>query len=124
MKKNMWCHFEHEGHKISIHFSTWSGKEVVYVDDHPVSEKRNVLRLTSKHTFMIREQEFSLELEVENPFSYKAQTRLKKGNEVIGTQSTSMFKERKVIMYFIFGLIAGLFFGVYVGRLVGQALFG
>ena len=87
MKKGLWCHFDYEGHHIAVHFSIWSGKEVIYVDDHPVSDKRNVLRFTSRHNIEIDGKPLVIELEVENPFIYRVEVRLKKGARTLKRQS-------------------------------------
>jgi hypothetical protein len=53
MRKGFWFYFEHQGHDISVHGSAWSGKETIYVDNHPVSDKRNLTSFTGKHDFVI-----------------------------------------------------------------------
>ena len=78
MKQGLWCHLQHEGHNIAVHCSLWSGKEVVYVDDHPVSEHRNLFRFTGRHALRLNNQDYTLEVEVENPFTYRTEVRLKK----------------------------------------------
>jgi hypothetical protein len=67
MRQGLWCHLQHEGHNIAVHCSLWSGKEVVYVDDHPVSEHRNLFRFTGRHALRLNKQDYTLEVEVENP---------------------------------------------------------
>ena len=78
MRQGLWCHLQHEGHNIAVHCSLWSGKEVVYVDDHPVSEHRNLFRFMGRHALRLNNQDYTLEVEVENPFTYRTQVRLKK----------------------------------------------
>jgi hypothetical protein len=53
MRKGFWFYFEHQGHDISVHGSAWSGKETIYMDNHPVSDKRNLTSFTGKHDFVI-----------------------------------------------------------------------
>lgn len=45
-------YFEHNGHSIVVWFSTYSGKEKVYVDDELVSDARS-WRLSNKHVISI-----------------------------------------------------------------------
>lgn len=53
MKNGFWFYFEHEGNDVSVHGSAWSGKEVVYLNNHPVSIKRNLFSRKSTHVFSI-----------------------------------------------------------------------
>jgi hypothetical protein len=53
MKNGFWFYFEYEGNDISVHGSAWSGKEVVYVNNHPVSIKRNIFSRQSTHHFSV-----------------------------------------------------------------------
>jgi hypothetical protein len=124
MKKNMWCHFEHEGHRISIHFSTWSGQETVYVDDHPVSQKRNLLRFSSSHLIEIDDQQYSVELEIENPFTYKALARLKKGARTLQQQQTSFFEGKHAVLSLVGFFCMCLVLGYGVGKVVGYYAIG
>jgi hypothetical protein len=124
MKKGLWCRFDYEGHHIAVHFSIWSGKEVVYVDDHPVSYKRNLLRFTSRHNIDIEGKPHVIELEVENPFIHRVEVRLKKGASTLKRQSTALFGANKKTALVLLSLFSGfLVFGGFTGYLIGRMLF-
>ena len=107
MRQGLWCHLQHEGHDIAVHCSLWSGKEVVYVDDHPVSEHRNLFRFTGRHALRLNDQDYTLEVEVENPFTYRTEVRLKKGARTVKRESTSMLSRNNSLFKNI-AVIAGI----------------
>ncbi len=107
MRQGLWCHLQHEGHDIAVHCSLWSGKEVVYVDDHPVSEHRNLFRFTGRHALRLNDQDYTLEVEVENPFTYRTEVRLKKGARTVKRESTSMLSRDNSLFKNI-AVIAGI----------------
>ncbi|NDW15370.1 hypothetical protein GTQ48_07545 [Alteromonas genovensis] len=107
MRQGLWCHLQHEGHDIAVHCSLWSGKEVVYVDDHPVSEHRNLFRFTGRHALRLNNQDYTLEVEVENPFTYRTEVRLKKGARTVKRESTSMLSRNNSLFKNI-AVIAGI----------------
>ena len=107
MKQGLWCHLQHEGHNIAVHCSLWSGKEVVYVDDHPVSEHRNLFRFIGRHVLRLNNQDYTLEVEVENPFTYRTEVRLKKGARTVQRESISMLSRNNSLFRNI-AVIAGI----------------
>ncbi|MGB3725254.1 MAG: hypothetical protein WA981_05765 [Glaciecola sp.] len=122
MKKNLWCHLSHNGHHIAMHFSMWSGKEVVYVNDHPVSEKRNLLKFTGRHTIELDNAPHVVELEVLNPFTYHVELRLKKGARTLASKNTHLLKAnkraaRQLAGFFITCCIVGGLAGLLTARL-------
>jgi hypothetical protein len=107
MRQGLWCHLQHEGHNIAVHCSLWSGKEVVYVDDHPVSEHRNLFRFMGRHALRLNNQDYTLEVEVENPFTYRTEVRLKKGARTVQRESISMLSRNNSLFKNI-AVIAGI----------------
>jgi hypothetical protein len=125
MKKDLWCHFDYEGHHIAVHFSIWSGKEVVYVDNHPASDKRNILRFTSRHNIEIDSKPLVIELEVENPFTYRVEVRLKKGARTLKRKSNALFVANKKTFLVLLSLFAGfIVIGGLTGYFIGRMLVG
>jgi hypothetical protein len=116
MKKHNWCHLEYEGHRIAAHFSAWSGKEIIYVDDHPVSETRNLLRFISKHPIELNKVPFTVELEVLNPFTAAVELRLKKGARTVAKKNQRILQKKTLVS--IFGFFAAFAF---VGFVAGIA---
>jgi hypothetical protein len=110
MRQGLWCHLQHEGHNIAVHCSLWSGKEVVYVDDHPVSEHRNLFRFMGRHALRLNNQDYTLEVEVENPFTYRTEVRLKKGARTVQRESISMLSRNNSLFknIAVIGCIAAL----------------
>lgn len=122
MKKHLWCHLEYEGHRIAVHFSAWSGKEIVYVDDHPVSEKRNLFSFTGRHPITLNNVPYTVELEVENPFTAKIELRLKKGARTVARQNKRLLKANKssmvsILSVFAIAMLVGFAFGYLVPKL-------
>jgi hypothetical protein len=123
MKKDLWCHFDYEGHHIAVHFSIWSGKDVFYVDDHPISDKLNILRFTSRHNIEIDCKPLVIELEVENPFTYRVEVRLKKGARTLKRQSNALFAANKKTFLVLLSLFAGcIVIGGLTGYIIGRML--
>ena len=110
MRQGLWCHLQHEGHNIAVHCSLWSGKEVVYVDDHPVSEHRNLFLFMGRHALRLNNQDYTLEVEVENPFTYRTEVRLKKGARTVQRESISMLSRNNSLFknIAVIGCIAAL----------------
>lgn len=117
MKKSCWCHLEYEGHQIAVHFSIWSGKEIVYVDDHPVSEKRNLLSFTSKHEISIDKVPYIVELTIENPFTYSAEVRLKKRNRTV-SKTNQRYVNKNSLKKVLFFILASVGAGFTIGFLL------
>lgn len=125
MKKHLWCHLEYEGYRISVHFSAWSGKEVVYIDDHPVSEKRNLLSFTGKHAIVLNKVPYTLELELINPFTYRVELRLKKGaRTIIRKQHSSIGASKKSLIYASVFVSCFMIFGFAFGYIFSKLFVG
>ena len=106
MKKHLWCHLEYEGHRIAAHFSAWSGKEIIYLDDHPVSEVRNLTSFTGTHPIKIEDVQYMVELEIENPFTLKVELRLKKGARTVARANKRFLKINKKTILSLLGFFA------------------
>ena len=121
MHSDLWCHLEYEGHKIAVQFSIWSGIETVYVDDHPVSQTRNLLRFKGDHPIVMDDKQFTIQIEVENPFTYKSEIRLKKGARTLLRKNVQLVgtKTNKQGFQFLLGFIAGF---IIIGGLTGLLL--
>lgn len=126
MKQGLWCRLQHEQYQIAVHCSLWSGKEVVYVNDHPVSIKRNIFRLMGKHHITLGGKPFTIEIDVENPFTYKIEVRLKKGPRTIERETVALFTQKKPLVQGLafIGVCAlvGIVFGYFAGKLYVMGL--
>jgi hypothetical protein len=119
MKKGIWVYFDFQSHHIAVHIPPFSGKETVYIDDHPVSEKRNLLSFKGKHAIKIDGQPYSLEIVLENPFTYKTEVRLKKGARTLQIQTTHLLTTSKNTLVYVLTFLAGF---IVIGGLTGYLL--
>lgn len=120
MKKGLWVNLDFKHHHVAVHCSVWSGKEVVYVDNHPVSEKRNLTLFASEHAIEIDGEPFLVNIEIENPFTLKTEVRIKKGARTLSRQSNSMSGAN---ISFFYSFIAGfIVIGGLTGYLLGKLL--
>ncbi len=124
MRKGLWSHFDYEGHHIAVHFSIWSGKEVVYVDDHPVSEQRNLLRFLGRHPIEIDGKPLTVELELENLLTHRVEVRLKKGARTLQSQSKALLGANKNTAILLLSLAGFMVVGGLTGYLIGRVLVG
>ncbi len=61
--KGYWFYFQDGDDEIAVFGSGWSGKEIVYFNDNPVSECRNV-KFKSTHEFVANEKNYRVVYEV------------------------------------------------------------
>ena len=69
MRKGFWFYFKHKGNDISVHGSGLTATETVYVNNHPVSIKRNFIHFISKHSFVHDGTSYDIEINVKGIFS-------------------------------------------------------
>ncbi|WP_339721180.1 hypothetical protein [uncultured Paraglaciecola sp.] len=75
IKEGFWFFFEDEGIEITANASTFSGKETVYVNDNPVSEKRSYGTL-SLHNFQYNGKHYRVKFDVLNIWTQKVECTL------------------------------------------------
>ena len=122
MKKGLWCYFDYEDHHVAVHFSNWTGKELVYIDDHPVSEKRNFLLFTSRHDIEINGKPLVVELE---SLSFSVEVRLKRGVRALQGQTIRPFGTNKnILVVMLSSLAAFMIIGGLTGYFIGRMLVG
>jgi hypothetical protein len=123
MRKGIWVYFDFQSHRIAVHMSVLSGKETVYIDDHPVSDKRNLLSFKGKHAIEVDGQPLTIEIELENPFTFKTEVRIKKGARTLQTQTTHLLTASKNSLMYVITLLAGFVaMGGLTGYLLGKLL--
>ncbi|AKS41578.1 hypothetical protein WM2015_1204 [Wenzhouxiangella marina] len=125
--------FDVDGKTISIWASSWTGREIVRVDDaageRVVSDKRS-FRFTTPHEFKLGDSEYRIEVNVN--FG-RAEFRLYKDGVLIDSDCISQQPLRfdpvtgkldwghllkKAVLPILAGLVAGLAFGYLIGSLV------
>ena len=126
MRQGFWFYFTHNGHDISVHGSAWSGKESVYVNNHPVSIKRNLMSFTGEHHFEHDGVKYKVKITVASILRGQIVTELYADGELAGKESLAMTpnehdanytKKSRItfiaifVGFFLVGMAAG-YFGV------------
>ncbi len=128
MRKGFWFYFKHKGNDISVHGSGLTATETVYVNNHPVSIKRNFIHFISKHSFVHDGVSYDVEINVKGIFSKdrNMSVTLFADGELVNVE-TYAFKPNKGGLEFVkedawkiilafSGLVAiGYFVGYFVG---------
>ncbi|WP_235312412.1 hypothetical protein [Paraglaciecola algarum] len=60
IRNGYWFYFEVDGLDIAAHGSAYSGLEIVYINDNPVSEKRNLFSTNGTHVFQHQGKEYKV----------------------------------------------------------------
>lgn len=121
MRKGYWFYFEHEGHDISVHGSAWSGKEAVYVDNHPVSDIRNLTSLTGEHHFVIDNNQYHLTIKMTSILRGTMEVTLRCNDKIVGVESKSYATKtngKKVIKELLILMAAGAVVGYLFARFI------
>ncbi len=117
-KNGFWFFFNHKGHEIVVFCSAVSGKEIVYVDEEEVSNKRS-LRMSTLHSFEIEGEPLSIEVTLLSLLTTDVRCVLFVGKEKVAEERKSI--SLKVGKYKLAGKKALLFYFAcgFVGGLVG-----
>jgi hypothetical protein len=121
MRKGYWFYFKHEGHDISVHGSAWSGQETVYVDNHPVSDIRNLTSLTGEHHFVIDNNQYHLTIKVTSILRGTIEVTLRCNDEIVGVESKSYVAKtngKKFTKELLILMAAGAVVGYLVGSFI------
>ncbi|MBT1451528.1 hypothetical protein KJ365_11615 [Glaciecola sp. XM2] len=127
MRKGFWFYFEHEGHDISVHGSAWSGKETVYVDNHPVSDKRNLWSFRGDHDFTIDERQYRVRIVLEEVLRGTVSATLFCNREEIAKESKSYLTKqssKKMFIQLLGWVAVGAMFGYLTGRYIVPMITG
>lgn len=114
IKDGFWYFFEDDGIEIAVNVSAFSGKETVYVNDNPVSEKRSYSFL-SLHNFQYKGKHYRVKCDVINIWTQKIECSLSINGKVQFTET------KAYITGGILGFIKLLAFWIAVGATVGIA---
>ncbi len=128
--KGYWFYFQDGDTEIAVHGSAWSGRETVYVNDNPVSDKRVLHKLKSEHKFTHNGKEYRVVFDVTNPLTGAIECSLYSGytGRKLLAKQTKAFIEKgnksvwvTLLTLFLIGAGVGalmVFAGVYVGRML------
>ena len=106
--------FEIDEHKIHAHGSAKSGKELVYINDKKIAEKRSFGR-KSILNFVLDENKYEIEFNMVNLLSGELHCSLIKNGTHIRTQKKALKKlyqigsKRTLLWLFLIGSLAGYF---------------
>jgi hypothetical protein len=115
-RNGFWFFFNHKGHEIVVFCSAMSGKEIVYVDEEEVSNKRS-LKMSTQHHIEIEGDSLCVEVRLMSLLSTDVQCTLLKDNDVIAKEQKSIpFKvgkhemtgKKAILFYFACGFVGGL----------------
>ena len=111
--KGYWFYFENGDDEIAIFASGWSGKEVVYFNDNPVSESRN-FRFTSVHKFTKNSVRYKIVYKVVSMLTGEVHCELHINNNLIDEQTKAVVARGSakkawltILGYFGVGMIFG-----------------
>lgn len=114
-----WFYFQDEGTDIAVHGSAWSGKETVYVNDNPVSDKRALLSCVSEHEFTHGAHDYKVRYEVTSLMCGALECSLFKDGTLLASQKKAYIEKNKnTWMKVLFLFFAGFGFGSAVASLV------
>jgi hypothetical protein len=129
LRKGYWFYFEDAGLKITAFGSGFSGKEIVYINDEIVSEKRNY-RFKSTHYIQHNGARYKVSFEMKNMITGELICSLTKNNELLHTESKAYISNKNgsgyktLLWIFLIGLVAGIGFfsaGIWIGKMLAGA---
>ena len=108
-----WFYFNDGDTDIAVHGSAWSGKETVYVNDNPVSSKRELLKTVSEHQFVHSGHQYQVRYHITSLMRGDLQCEVFKDGELLASQSKAFVSSSKrswlnIVKMFGVGFIFGL----------------
>jgi hypothetical protein len=110
MKNGYWFYFEHAGNDISMHGSAWSGKETMYVNNHPVSMQRKLFGRLSQHYFTVGDIQYRAEVYLAKFATGEVQVSLYADDVLVAKESKAYLpnaKQKPSIWVIIFAALLG-----------------
>jgi hypothetical protein len=128
LTKGYWFYFEDAGLKITAFGSGFSGKEIIYINDEIVSEKRNY-RIKSTHCFDYAGNTYEVSFEMKNMLTGELVCSLTKNKELLHTESKAYFSKKNVgitsmLQLFLISVLFGIGMytaGYWIGRFLASA---
>ena len=108
-KHGYWFYFDDEGTQIVAHVSALTGKEVVFVDDEIVSNKRN-FRLQATHSFAHKERQYEVTIAMVSLIKGAINCRLQRDGVLLHKTSKS-FHQHTLGKLFLVSVCLGAVFG-------------
>jgi len=113
MKNGYWFYFDHQGNDISMHGSAWSGKETMYVNNHPVSIKHKLFGRLSQHYFTVGEIQYRAEVYLAKFATGEVQVSLYANDVLVAKESKAYLPNAKktsiwvIILAALLGAVVG-----------------
>lgn len=98
MKNGFWFYFDHDGNDISVHGSAWSGKETVYVNNHPVSIKRVLTSRTSIHQFKVKDTDYRIVFKMASIIMARLSVSLYANDELVSTEEKAYHANKMSVL--------------------------
>jgi hypothetical protein len=86
IRNGYWFFFEDQGTEIAVNASAFSGKETVYMNDNPVSEKRS-MGVISLHNFQYNGKHYRIKFDVLNILTQKIECTLYVDGKIHSTET-------------------------------------
>ncbi|MDY6929686.1 MAG: hypothetical protein SWN10_21630 [Pseudomonadota bacterium] len=108
-----WFYFNDGDTDIAVNGSAWSGKETVYVNDNPVSSKRELLKTVSEHHFVHNGHKYLVRYHITSLMRGNLECEVFKNGELLASQSKAFVSSSKrswlnILKMFAFGFLFGL----------------
>lgn len=108
-----WFYFNDGDTDIAVHGSAWSGKETVYVNDNPVSSKRELLKTQSNHQFVHNGHQYQVRYHITSLMRGDLECKVLKDGALLASQSKAFLSSSKrswfnILKMFVVGFIFGL----------------
>jgi len=120
MLKGYWFYFKYNNNDISVHGSSWSGKEVVYFNNHPVSMKRNITNFKSTHEFEAEGVSYTVNVNLISVLKGAVETEVFANGESLAKQTLAIAKKGaknepwyKVLAFIVAFFVVGAAFGYF-----------
>ena len=107
-----WFYFQDGDTDIAVHGSAWSGRETVYVNDNPVSSKRELLKFTSDHYFTHNAHEYQVRYHLKNVLTGSLECEVYRDGKLLASQTKGFVKQGKkawqmMLLLFLIGFGVG-----------------
>lgn len=93
MINGYWYYFEVDGLEITAHSSAYSGKQTIYINDNPVSEKGNIFTTINWHVFQHNGKHYKVIFSESNLARSEVVCKLYVGGTLDSVQTKAYFEK-------------------------------
>jgi len=118
-----WFFFNYQNHEIVVYCSAISGREIVYVDEQEVSNKRS-LRMNTVHEFAVDGNQLRIDITLKSLLGTEVRCMLLEGDKLLGDEKKSiaftiagkkLVGKKLLLWFFVIGFVSG-FIGSYIAK--------